>query len=77
MENVTPQDVEKATDIMNEKVSEMLNMLTAVTGMSKEALLDNFVKDLPDFMETLKKDKINISEFSERKEESKENNSDN
>ena len=29
---------------MNEKVNEMMKILTATTGMSKEALLDNFYK---------------------------------
>lgn len=38
----------------------MLNLLTLTTGMSKEAILDNFVKELPDFIDTLKKDNINL-----------------
>lgn len=62
MENVTPEDIEKATDIINEKVNEMMNMLTAATGMSKEALLNSVVQELPDFVETLKKDKIDLFE---------------
>ena len=62
MENITKEDIEKAADIMSEKINEMMNMLTATTGMSKEALLDNFAKELPDFVEALKKDKINIFE---------------
>lgn len=62
MENVTKEDIEKATDIINEKVNEMMNLLTVATGMSKEALLDSFTKELPDFVEALKKDKIDIFE---------------
>ena len=60
MENVTKENIEKASGELNEKVNEMLNMLTLTTGMSKEAILDNFVKELPDFIDTLKKDNINL-----------------
>ena len=60
MENVTKENIEKASGELNEKVNEMLNLLTLTTGMSKEAILDNFVKVLPDFIDTLKKDNINL-----------------
>ena len=60
MENVTKENIEKASGELNEKVNEMLNLLTLKTGMSKEAILDNFVKELPDFIDTLKKDNINL-----------------
>ena len=58
MENVTKEDIRKATETMNEKVNEMMKILTATTGMSKEALLDNFTKELPEFIEAMKKDNI-------------------
>ena len=54
------ENIEKASGELNEKVNEMLNLLTLTTGMSKEAILDNFVKELPDFIDTLKKDNINL-----------------
>lgn len=38
----------------------MLNIITLSTGMSKEAILDNFVKELLDFIDTLKKDNIDL-----------------
>ena len=71
MENVTKENIEKASGELNEKVNEMLNLLTLTTGiwkkpiicqtgMRKEAILDNFVKELPDFIDTLKKDNINL-----------------
>ena len=60
MENVTKENIEKASGELNEKVNEMLNLLTLTTGMSKEAILDNFVKELPDFIDTLKKNNINL-----------------
>ena len=56
MENVTKENIEKASG----EVNEMLNMLTLSTGMSKEAILDNFVKELPDFIDALKKDNIDL-----------------
>ena len=56
MENVTKENIEKASGELNE----MLNMLTLSTGMSKEAILDNFVKELPDFIDALKKDNIDL-----------------
>ena len=37
------------------KVNEMMKILTATTGMSKEALLDNITKELPEFIEAMKK----------------------
>ena len=60
MENVTKENIEKASGEFNEKVNEMLNMLTLSTRMSKEAILDNFVKELPDFIDALKKDNIDL-----------------
>lgn len=60
MENVTKENIEKASGELNEKVNEMLNILTLSTGMSKEAILDNFVKELPDFIDALKKDNIDL-----------------
>ena len=60
MENVTKENIEKASGELNEKVNEMLNMLTLSTGMSKEAILDNFVKELPEFIDALKKDNIDL-----------------
>ena len=60
MENVTKENIEKASGELNEKVNEMLNMLTLSTGMSKEGILDNFVKELPDFIDALKKDNIDL-----------------
>ena len=38
MENVTKENIEKASGELNEKVNEMLNMLTLSTGMSIDAL---------------------------------------
>ena len=57
---VSQENIEKASGELNEKVNEMLNMLTLSTGMSKEAILDNFVKELPDFIDALKKDNIDL-----------------
>lgn len=70
MENVTKENIEKASEELNEKVNEMLNILTITTGMSKEAILDNFVKELPDFIDILKKDNVDIfSDFVKKPKE--------
>ena len=39
---------------------ETMNLLPITTGMSKEAMIERFVKDLPDLMEESKKDKIDL-----------------
>lgn len=70
MENITEKDIIKATETMNEKVNEMIQILTATTGMSKEALLDSFAKEMPDFIEAMKKDKIDL--FSDLTDSEKE-----
>ena len=44
MENVTKEDIQKAGEIMNEKIAEVMGVLEATTGMSKEAILENFAK---------------------------------
>lgn len=74
MENITKVDIKKATETMNEKVNEMMKILTATTGMSKEALLDSFTKELPEFIEAMKKDDIDLfSDLVEKKKSEKEN----
>ena len=42
MENVTKEDIQKVGKIMNEKIAEVMDVLEATTGMSKEAIVDNF-----------------------------------
>ena len=59
---------------MTEKVNEMMKILTATTGMSKEALLDNFTKELPEFIEAMKKDNIDLfSDLIEKKKSEEKN----
>lgn len=60
MENVTKDDIKKVSELMNEKINETMNLLQITTGMSKEAMIEQFVKDLPELMEELKKDKIDL-----------------
>ena len=37
------------------KIAEVMDVLEATTGMSKEAILDNFAKEMPAYIEKLKK----------------------
>ena len=69
MENVTQEDIEKAADLMNEKINETIELLSATTGMSKEAMIEQFTQELPSFIEELKKEKINL--FPEIKKDEK------
>lgn len=69
MENVTQEDIEKAGEIMNEKIGEVMELLTATTGMSKEAILDQFMKEAPAFVESLKSGNFNILDMADDIEE--------
>lgn len=60
MENVTKEDIKKASEVMNEKINETMNLLSATTGMSREAMIAQFMQDLPALMEELKNDKIDL-----------------
>ena len=60
MENVTQEDIEKAADLMNEKINETIELLSATTGMSKEAMFDNLSKGMADMLEALKNGKADI-----------------
>ena len=68
MENVTKEDIAKAGEIMNEKIAEVMNLLIATTGMSKEAILDEFMKEAPAFIEKMHsgdKDIFGVAELME------------
>lgn len=47
MENVTKEDIEKVGNAMNDMVLELMQTLTVATGMSKEALFDEMMKEAP------------------------------
>ena len=54
MENISKEDIIKAGEIMNTQIAEVLNVLMMSTGMSKEALADEVIKDLPALLDKLK-----------------------
>lgn len=60
MENVTQEDMEKAGQIMNEKMVEMIKMLEVATGMSTEAMMESFVKEAPALVERIKSGSTDI-----------------
>lgn len=54
MEVVTEEDVIKAGEIFNEKMSEALKLISTVTGKNTDALLNEFLKEAPNLVEQLK-----------------------
>ena len=57
MENVTKEDLEKAGKKINEIIGTTLEILTAQTGMSKEAILEKFIQEVPEIVENIKEGK--------------------
>lgn len=53
MENVTKEDVVKVGQIWNKTIYDSLELLTTVTGLSKETLLEQFKNEMPSFIEKL------------------------
>lgn len=60
MEHVTQEDIIKAGQQMNEMIGEMMSVLTETTGMSKEAILNEFMKEAPTFIDKLKNNESDI-----------------
>ena len=71
MENVTKEDIQNVGIIMNEKIAEVMDVLEATTGMSKEAILDNFAKEMPAYIEKLKKGETDVLGIENLSEENK------
>ena len=71
MENVTKEDIQKAGEIMNEKIAEVMVVLEATTGMSKEAILENFAKEMPVYIERLKRGEIDVLGIEKPSDENK------
>lgn len=74
MENVTKEDALKAGQIWNQAIAQNLELLTSITGMSKEALLDEFQKEVPNFIEKLKSGDSDILGLDELVKESENTN---
>lgn len=54
MENVTREDIIKAGEVFNQKMGELLDVINATTGMSTEALFEEFMKEAPAYLERIK-----------------------
>lgn len=66
MENVTKEDIAKTGSEVNNQINQMLELLTTITGQTKEELLQEFMDDLPALVEKIKrgeKDILGISEM--------------
>jgi len=58
MENITKEDLNKTAEIVSEQMNAMVNKITAVTGLTKEQMIEELAKGMPMFIEALKQDKI-------------------
>lgn len=75
MENITNEDIEKAGEVVNQKMQEAIDALSAVTGMSKEAMYDNLAKEMGNMFEALKNgenDFIGLNKFLSEKDSKNE-----
>ena len=66
MENVTKEDIVNIGTQMNDKMSKMIDTLSAITDKSREELVEEFLKETPQLMEMIKsgkKDFFGINDF--------------
>ena len=66
MENVTKEDIVNIGTQMNDKMSQMIDTLCAITDKSREELVEEFLKETPQLMEMIKsgkKDFFGINDF--------------
>ena len=73
MENVTEADVIKAGETMNQMIGQMMDMLTATTGMSQEALLDEVKKSIPEMIESYQKGETDYIGLARLKQKQQDN----
>lgn len=74
MENVTKEDAIKAGEIWNQTITQSLELLTSVTGMSLDALLEQFKNEMPGMIEKLKSGETDILGVEQLKKEDEEKN---
>lgn len=72
MENVTKEDVVKVGQIWNKTIYDSLELLTTVTGLSKETLLEQFKNEMPSFIEKLQNGDTDIVGLSALNDENEE-----
>ena len=68
MENVRKEDLEQAGEIANKKIAETIDLLSNTTGMSKEAILDEFMKEVPKYIDRIKNGEEDILGINSPKE---------
>lgn len=69
MENVKKEDIIKAGEMINQRLNEFMGALTIATGMSKEMLLDELMKEAPAMLQSMKngnQDLIGLQNFIEK-----------
>lgn len=60
MEYISQDDVIKTTEILNEQFNTMMKVIQTATGMSMEALCNEFLKEAPAFLEEIKSNPENF-----------------
>lgn len=75
MENLNKQELIKAGEALNQKMEEMIKSLEVATGMSREVLFNEFMKEAPKMLETFKNGETDFLGIEKLKEtENKEEN---
>lgn len=72
MENVKREDIIKAGEAFNQKMGELYDLLSTISGMSTEALLEIAMQEAPSLIEHLKagnKDFIGLQDFIDKNED--------
>ncbi len=68
MENVSKEDVLKAAEVMEAKISEMMTLLEVHTGMNRDMIIESFEKEMPAFIESMRSGKIDLFPDLERED---------
>ena len=66
MEYISKEDIIKTGQEMNDKLSQLMDIITTTTGMSPEALFEEFMKEAPTMIENIKngnRDFIGLQDF--------------
>ena len=72
MENIKREDLEKTVETMNDTMQNMINTLMTATGKSKDEVITDFQKEIPNILEQIKAGKFIIPDFPEYEDNDEE-----